>query len=179
MCLSLGQLTLQSSPCTLFLYFEQNSSLQDYSGLYAYLVFVKIPPCTLIRACTLIRVTRVWPCMFSCSHVWPFYLQCGFICPFLAVKNPNPFGLVFRQVKNLLLVAFESSLMYFAMIYGPLKVRPNVKNTSFCFENDVKTHYCSSEKSCNLDSISRAAITLLLQVHAMHTISLAHTVHGG
>ena len=37
----------------LFLVFEQNSSLHTYSGLHAYLIFVKVPPCTLIR------VTRV------------------------------------------------------------------------------------------------------------------------
>ena len=34
-------------------YFDQNSTLYDY------LFFVKIPPCTLIRACKLIRDTRV------------------------------------------------------------------------------------------------------------------------
>ena len=34
-------------------YFDQNSTLN------AYLIFVKIPPCTLIRACTLIQNTRV------------------------------------------------------------------------------------------------------------------------
>ena len=33
----------------LFQYFKQNSSLYPYSGLYAYLFFVKIPPCMLIR----------------------------------------------------------------------------------------------------------------------------------
>ena len=29
--------------------------------MYADMIFVKIPPCTLIRACTLIRDTKVWP----------------------------------------------------------------------------------------------------------------------
>ena len=38
---------------TVLWYFDQNSTL------YAYLIFVKIPPCTLIRACSLIRETRV------------------------------------------------------------------------------------------------------------------------
>ena len=32
-----------------FKYFEQNSSHYAYSGMYAYLLFVKIPLCTLIR----------------------------------------------------------------------------------------------------------------------------------
>ena len=33
--------------------------MHAYSGLHAYLIFVKIPPCTLIQAYTLIRDTRV------------------------------------------------------------------------------------------------------------------------
>ena len=46
-------------PALFFLCFEQNSSLHAYSGQNADLFFVKIPPCTLIWACTHIRVTRV------------------------------------------------------------------------------------------------------------------------
>ena len=42
-----------------FKYFELNSTLDVFSGLHAFLTFVKIPPCMLIRACTLIRDTRV------------------------------------------------------------------------------------------------------------------------
>ena len=32
-----------------FYYFEQNSTQHAYSGLHAYLIFVKIRPCTLIQ----------------------------------------------------------------------------------------------------------------------------------
>ena len=47
-------------------------NLDQNSTLYAYSIFVKIPPCTLIRACTLIRETRVVNYAYGVSkNPWP------------------------------------------------------------------------------------------------------------
>ena len=42
-------------------------------------------------------------CVAFCVHVWPLMVFDGFILPFLAVIDPNSFGLVYENTASVLL----------------------------------------------------------------------------
>ena len=79
---------------------RQNYTLHAYSGLRAYLILVKIPTCTLIRACTLIQHTRVMVVHLEFSDL------------ILSINSLNTWW--FRY--------FHCEIVYFSYFVGPLKL---------------------------------------------------------